>query len=499
MIQEDIEIDVGISAEIDEDEPQLVDFIERVAIRHATVSSLTGSVQDFLLNPLLLVELSIHGPISAEYFTYFMENCPNIQRLSIVFDKEMFRLNTMFFPQVKPGCLQNLKSIRFSAHTKKESDLIYICDNIIGLIAIELDSKTDLSSLHFSLGHKCPSEYLHELLLEIIILAHKNFAHLHEFHMVVTDNDPSKEKSRKDLAYLPTTEGIDSDTASSAGKRRDTEQIFNMREIESEISHFTDDAKNTAVLADATRYLDKAKWKTLPKLTKVNICGNSHALTYLHDMLAQAPAVQTLQVEMNGGILRNSWVLYKTLFEKQYYTNITAIKLIGVHHENKKGKPKDIDLKIFSKFKKLKKLSINCLQSEIKRLPKAVGISSLPRSVDEFEVSWVILSGWQLFRLLYCYKHMNILIINYCCLSDSSFGWYLRLLRILITWNLTEVQKITLVDSKIKFRNKRYLLKKLTDRVPNKVEYQDQEETLLIIDRGKAKTSMQSIPSIESQ
>jgi hypothetical protein len=476
--------------------------MSKVGIRHAIIICLKDRLKEFLAHPDLLVELSVHGPISSQYFKYLMSNCPNIRRLSIVFNKRLIRLKPHLFPQQQaPNCIPKLIAIRFTAHTKsKETDLIYICDNLTGLITSTFRNKTDMHSMQFSLSHKWPSPYLQELLMEIIVFAHRNSTSLQEFQLNVIDNDISPAaESQGTHTSQDTQEDED-------GKRRGTAALSSTAEESddsehdenNDIANFAKDSANNAIMEEAGQYLKVVKWTKLPRLKKINLCVNSTGFAYLKGMIINAMNIQSLQMEMTGGGSIIGWPTFQKLLRRHFHL-LTAVKLSGIHYENLTAESLSIDLSVFKNCKILRRLHISCSKMETAKIPKVLGVSSLPNTLEEIEIGWMTISSWQLFRLLFCFRRMEILTLHYSCVSDYSFGQILFVLRFLIGFKLTKVQLVTIVDTKIKFRNKRGAMKRLTKAIPIAVEYQDHEQTLLIIDRGRTRNSTSSIPSICSQ
>ncbi|CAL8126808.1 unnamed protein product [Orchesella dallaii] len=193
-IKQDIDFVAGISSAIDstyDDFPFHCD----IAIRKVSIHELIDPVYvAFLKYPLALNELEIRGEISLQNFNYILKSCPNITRLTIIFNKFVIDNATPMFPLSSEvaDCLplQNLSSIRIIASTKKFSELFYLYRNVVSLLR-DCPENAKITNLQLHLTHKGSTIYLKEIAYTTLIFLHKRAATLRFINLMFRDKDPN--------------------------------------------------------------------------------------------------------------------------------------------------------------------------------------------------------------------------------------------------------------------------------------------------------------------
>ncbi|ODN01109.1 hypothetical protein Ocin01_05571 [Orchesella cincta] len=195
-IKDDIDTVVGISSAIDstyDDFPFHCD----IAVRKVAIHELIDPVYvQFLKYPLVLNELEIRGEISLQNFNYIIKSCPNIAKLTIIFNKFVIEQGTPMFPlssEVATGLpLQNLNSIRIIASTKKFQELFYVYRNVISILR-DCAEAAKITNLQLHLTHKGSTIYLKEIAYTTLVFIHKRAATLRFLNLMFRDKDPAGE------------------------------------------------------------------------------------------------------------------------------------------------------------------------------------------------------------------------------------------------------------------------------------------------------------------
>ncbi|XP_021945786.2 uncharacterized protein LOC110844014 isoform X1 [Folsomia candida] len=426
-----------------------------------------------------------------------MESCGNISRLTINFNKFLFKSRPQFFPQGSKSVLQNLKTLKITSHTKKEKELIYVCENLVFLIDALAQNRMKMVELNFNLSNKGPSRYLDLIILHALMLAHKNCETLSELHIQGRETY---------FGGSANEDANEEDTSSSGGTRRATEMVKSKKSIaaatessssSSSFTNFKSDRKNSATLESTEKYLSRCKWPMFPHLKTTVITLSSHLFTYVQEMMTRVDNVRHLKLEVCSGVMLNCWMTFESIIQTTSHT-LCVIKLHNIAFEDYLNTSLDLDFNIFKSCFPLQHLHVSGIKRENRHLPKIKNITDLPKNLSHIELSWMTLNTWQWFRLLRKYKKLNSVTVSYASASEKSFGYFLFVLRWLILLKMTKVSILRMTDFKIKFRNKRTALKKLRNAVSVQIQYLDREETLLLLDRGEEKTSLHSIPSIDS-
>lgn len=383
-----------------------------------------------------------------------------------------------------------------------------------------MEARQKIVELHVTLSYRTPSPFLDYLVAQILILAQKNNESLQELYFQARESIVAGASASAGEGGSKQSDGGDSDGRRSSGgsgaARRATEMVKSKQSLmkavpisliiaasNSKILALSDNVRTSMFdnndpksLQSLENYLSKCTFSSFSHLRTAMIVLNSHWFPYAQKMLEQAHKIKHLKLEACDGVMKNCWLNFEGIVKTTRQT-LTILKLFNVSYEDESLNPLPLDFSIFKPCKSLKHFFFSSVKRENVNLPKVKNVANLPKTLIDIEIWWVTFTGWQWLRLLRR-KKLESLRVAYVTASESSFGWFLFVLRWLIKLKWTRVEVIVLTDFKIKFRNKRAAIKKLRKAIDIQIEYGDHDETFLAIDRGRGRQSQHSIPSIDS-
>lgn len=459
----------------------------------------------------------------------------------------MFPLKKSVATSTSP--LAKLRTIKLIASTKKNSELQYVFQNVSNFLR-DIPDETQIYWLQVILIHKSTHLLFQELVLIALMFLQKHAESVRYVNLTFRDaqqqqqpkqqapppkdkiniSPPQQQEKTGEIAAYETTppevpmrkgtllpgvvitphqKDIHVEVATSDNREAESESesegeanvepepIATRKSVEED-----DDGEqvNDKIIA-ARNYLASHPWPEARKLEYLILNLPYRQLKLMINIMTPAAQLNTLNLEANRGPSHLYWQLYEDFLRRGNTSNLKYVTFNNINVEDdKRGRALPVDFKIFKKSKNLKKLSLTFEKKEdLMDLSRATNVSMLPRSLQEVTLERLLLTAGQVSRLLFCYPRLKTLSISYWSLSNCQFALLMRILKWMVKFEMTDVNTINLVDTKIRFHNKRKVVRQLQEAVAVSARYEDMDETKLIINKDLMPDHLSFAPHLTVQ
>lgn len=233
-------------------------------------------------------------------------------------------------------------------------------------------------------------------------------------------------------------------------------------------------------------------WRRFKNTKEFHLSVNGIHARAWKDLPLEMKILESLYLDVV--LAAGNWNLYRTTvhncaptLERVYLVDVSpkdshGVEYLGVGHgeESTSDQTGKIDLGFLSICKHLTSLTLKC-QHDFGNDLVITDVDELPKSLEQLNFAWGILTPYQIIRTLVAHRKLKQFEIDYCFGSEGGLGRFLCLLRMFLKLKLIKARQITIVDHKVKFQNALRRLHNLQKYLGTKVQYHDDELTMLEI------------------